>query len=184
MSDPLQFEAFVRDYQDMVFTTAYRLLADEMEAQDIAQEVFLKAYECFDDLRFSPTVGGWLKTVTRNLCLNHLTRHRSRWRLFSDLTGKREDDSDGGSLDEQFAAPEAGYPEIETADQRALLAGALDKLPAAQRVPLVLHYLEDMSYEAIAQSLNISLAKVKIDIHRGRLALQRILSRNREYRAD
>jgi RNA polymerase sigma-70 factor (ECF subfamily) len=178
MSDPLQFEAFVRDYQNMVFATAYRLLADEMEAQDIAQEVFLKAYECFDELRFSPAAGGWLKTVTRNLCLNHLTRHRSRWRLFSELAGKREDDSDLGSLDEQFIAPETGYPDLETADNRALLAGAMERLPASQRVPLVLHYLEDMSYEAIAQSLNISLAKVKIDIHRGRLALRRSLSRN------
>jgi RNA polymerase sigma-70 factor, ECF subfamily len=178
MSDPIQFEAFVRDYQDMVFATAYRLLADEMEAQDMAQEVFMKAYECFDNLRFSPTAGGWLKTVTRNLCLNHLTRHRSRWRLFSELVGKKEDDSDIGSLDEKLIASEAGYPEIETADQRTLLAGALDSLPVAHRVPLVLHYIEDMSYEAIAQSLNISLAKVKIDIHRGRLALRRILIRN------
>jgi RNA polymerase sigma-70 factor, ECF subfamily len=184
MSDPVQFEAFVRDHQNMVFTAAYRLLADEMEAQDIAQEVFLKAYECFDDLRFSPTAGGWLKTVTRNLCLNHLTRHRSRWRLFSELAGKRKDDSDLASPDEQFTDPEIPYLGLEAADNRALLAGALDKLPAAQRVPLVLHYLEDMSYEAIAQSLNISLAKVKVDIHRGRLALRRILSRNPERRAD
>ena len=178
MSDPLQFEAFVRDYQNMVFTTAYRLLADEMEAQDIAQEVFLKAYECFDNLRFSATAGGWLKTVTRNLCLNHLTRHRSRWRLFSELAGKMESDSDFGSSDEQFTAPSTSYPDLDTADQRTLLAGALDKLPAAQRAPLVLHYIENMSLEAIAQSLKISLAKVKIDMHRGRLALQRILVRS------
>jgi RNA polymerase sigma-70 factor, ECF subfamily len=178
MSDPLQFEAFVRDYQSMVFTTAYRLLADEMEAQDIAQEVFLKAYECFDDLRLSSTAGGWLKTVTRNLCLNHLTRHRSRWRLFSELAGKREDDADLGSPDEQFTTPETSYPDLEAADQRTLLAGALNKLPSGQRVPLVLHYLDDMSYEAIAQSLNISLAKVKTGMYRGRMALRRILGRN------
>jgi len=178
MSNTLQFEAFVRDYQNMVFTAAYRLLADEMEAQDIAQEVFLKAYERFDDLKLSPNCGGWLKTVTRNLCLNYLTRHRSRWHLFSDLAGRGEDDSLLGSPEEQFIAPEAGFPDLKAADHRALLAEALDKLPAAQRVPLVLHYLEDMSYEAIAQSLKISPAKVKIDIHRGRLTLRRILSCN------
>jgi RNA polymerase sigma-70 factor, ECF subfamily len=171
MSDPIQFEAFVRDYQDMVFTTAYRLLADESEAQDIAQEVFLRAYECFDDLKLSAAAGGWLKTVARNLCLNHLTRHRSRWRLFSDLATEENDNPD-----EQFAAPETGYPDIETGEQRALLAEALDRLPAFQRVPVVLHYLEEMSYEEIAQNLKISAAKVKIDIYRGRLALRRILS--------
>jgi RNA polymerase sigma-70 factor, ECF subfamily len=166
----------VRDYQNLVFTAAYRLLADEMEAQDIAQEVFLKAYERFDDLKLSPNCGGWLKTVTRNLCLNHLTRHRSRWHLFSDLAGRGEEDSRLGNPEEQFIAPETGFLDLKTADQRALLAKALDKLPAAQRVPLVLHYLEDMSYEAIAQSLKISLAKAKIDIHRGRQALRHILS--------
>ena len=85
MSNPVQFEAFMRDYQNMVYTTAYRLLADAAESQDIAQEVFLKAYERFDELKVSPTAGGWLKKVTRNMCLNHLTRHRSRWRLFSEL---------------------------------------------------------------------------------------------------
>jgi RNA polymerase sigma-70 factor, ECF subfamily len=68
MSDPIQFEAFVRDYQNMVFTTGYRLLADDMEAQDIAQEVFLRAYESFGDLSINPAAGGWLKIVTRNLC--------------------------------------------------------------------------------------------------------------------
>jgi RNA polymerase sigma-70 factor (ECF subfamily) len=180
MSNPLQFEAFMRDYQNMVFTTAYRLLADEAEAQDIAQEVFLKAYEHFGELSLSPTAGGWLKTVTRNLCLNHLTRHRARRRLFSELA--RDDDSDSGNPAETFAAPDTFSAALENRDQRALLAEALEKLPAAQRVPLVLHHLEDMSYEAIAQSLNVSLAKVRMDIHRGRLALRRILTLNPEAR--
>jgi RNA polymerase sigma-70 factor (ECF subfamily) len=174
MSDLTQFEAFVRDYQNMVFSNAYRLLADDMEAQDIAQEVFLKAYECFDDLVANPAVGGWLKIVTRNLCLNHLTRHRSRWRLFSELGSEANDDLD---IVEQFAAPDALFPDIESAEQQAQLAEALAKLPAAQRAPIVLHYIEDMDYASIAQSLNTTLTNVKINIHRGRLALRRIFSR-------
>jgi RNA polymerase sigma-70 factor (ECF subfamily) len=180
MSNPLQFEAFMRDYQNMVFSTAYRLLADETEAQDIAQEVFLKAYERFDELSGSRTVGGWLKTVTRNLCLNHLTRHRARRQLFSEMAA--DDDSGGGNPSDDFAAPDTLMPGIESAEQRALLADALEKLPAAQRVPLVLHHLEDMSYDEIARSLKISLAKVRMDIHRGRLALRRVLSLKPECR--
>jgi RNA polymerase sigma-70 factor, ECF subfamily len=177
MSDPIQFEAFVRDYQNMVFTTAYRLLAEDMEAQDIAQEVFLKAYGCFDELSANPAAGGWLKVVTRNLCLNHLTRHRSRWRLFSELFSRKEEDV---NVEELFAAPDALLPEFESAEQKAQLAEALAKLPAAQRAPLVLHYIEDMSYASIAQSLNMTLANVKINIHRGRLALRRVLSRRQD----
>ena len=63
MTDTHQFEVFMRAYQDMVYTTAVRLLGNEAEAEDISQEVFLKAYERFDELSQSPTVGGWLKTV-------------------------------------------------------------------------------------------------------------------------
>ena len=70
-------------YQNMVFSTAMRLLANPTEAQDIAQEVFLRAYERFTELGQSPTAGGWLRTVATNLSLNHLTRYRARWSFFS-----------------------------------------------------------------------------------------------------
>ena len=68
----------MRAYQDMVFSTAVRLTGNAAQAEDISQDVFLKAYEHFDRLRSSPTAGGWLKTVATHLTLNHLTRHRKR----------------------------------------------------------------------------------------------------------
>jgi RNA polymerase sigma-70 factor, ECF subfamily len=59
MTEPQQFESFVKAYQNMVFTGAARLLGNETEAEDIAQEVFLKAYERFEELRTAPRwVGG------------------------------------------------------------------------------------------------------------------------------
>lgn len=163
----------MRDYQNMVFTTAYRLLADESESEDIAQEVFLKAYDCFEELSHSSTPGGWLKTVTRNLCLNHLNRHRARYRLFSEL----ENDSapEGTDHAANLLASNSAGQDLANAEQREVLALALEKLPAAQRVPLVLHYLEDMSCEDISQALHVSPGKIKTDLHRGRLALRRIL---------
>ena len=95
MTDAEQFEAFMRNYQNMVFSTAMRLVANEAEAQDIAQEVFLKAYERFGELKDSQTVGGWLRTVARNMSLNHLSRYRSRWSFFSEMF------SGGGEEDER-----------------------------------------------------------------------------------
>src|SRR3954462_8977211 len=130
MTEPIQFEAFMRAYQNMVFSTAVRLLGNDAEAQDIAQEVFLKAYERFADLSQSPTVGGWLKTVTTNLCLNHLTRYRARWRFFSELLSRDGDDE--VTLD--IPAPEGITDKAEEADQRRLLELALQKLPTPQRV--------------------------------------------------
>src|SRR5918993_3283227 len=82
-ADP--FEAFVRRYQDMVYATAIRLLGNPMEAEDVAQTVFLRAFQRFGEIGESPAAPGWLKTVTTNACLNHLQRHRARWRLFSEM---------------------------------------------------------------------------------------------------
>ena len=78
MTDAHDFEAFVRRHQDMVYATALRLLANPAEAEDVSQNVFLKAFQRFDHLRHSEAAAGWLKAVTRNACLNHLTRSRHR----------------------------------------------------------------------------------------------------------
>src|SRR5438067_7763045 len=91
MTDPDPFEVFVRRYQDMVFATAVRLLGNQAEAEDVAQTVFLRAFQRFDQIGSSPAAGGWLKTVARNTCLNHLSRYRSRWRLFSELRRENTD---------------------------------------------------------------------------------------------
>ncbi len=171
MIEEQKFEAFMAAYQDMVFTTAMRLLGNSAEAEDISQEVFLKAYDRFAELSQSKTAGGWLKTVTRNMCLNHLSRYRARWTFFSDL--KRDDDDNEREFD--IPADDTQADDAELADKRQLLEATLQKLPPAQRIPLVLYHFEELSYEEIAVRLKLSLAKVKTDIHRGREALRKKL---------
>ncbi len=161
----------MRNYQDMVYSTAVRLLANETDAEDISQNVFLKAYEHFGDLSQSPTAGGWLKTVTTNLCLNHLSRYRARWRFFSEF--RAEDDEP--EFVESLPAPDGFEQGLAEADYRQLIETAIQKLPPAQRVPLVLFHFENQGYDEIARRLKVSLSKVKTDIHRGRLALKRYL---------
>ena len=159
-------------YQNMVFSTAMRLLANPTESEDVAQEVFLKAFERFADLSESPTAGGWLKTVATNMSLNHLTRYRSRWSFFSELL-KGGDDQDSEPI--EFAAPDTFEHDLEQADRHQVVEKALQKLPPAQRVPLVLFHLEGLSYEEIAAKLNVSLGKVKTDIFRAREAMRKRL---------
>ncbi len=161
----------MRSYQNMVFSTAIRLLGNGPDAEDVAQEVFLRAYERFAEIRDSPTAGGWLKTVTRNLCLNHLQRYRARWRFFSEMYT----DSDHEERAWDVPVEDRSVMEAGTGDRRELLEKTLQKLPASQRVPLVLYHFEDMSYEEIAARLRISLSKLKTDIHRGREALRKRL---------
>ena len=177
VSPAADFTTFMRNYQDMVFSTAARITGNDAQAEDIAQEVFLKAYENYDHLGTSPTAGGWLKTVATNLSLNHLSRYRNRWRFFSEF--KR--DSDAGESDApevEFAAPDTFFSGVDADERRALVERALEQLPEHQRVPLVLYHFEDMPYEDIARKLRVSLAKVKTDILRARAALARILARS------
>jgi len=162
----------MRSYQDMVYSTAMRLLGSDADARDVSQEVFVRAYNHFLALQGSGTAGGWLKTVTRNLCLNHLTRYRARWRMFSEFQ-RDDDDRDDRAWD--VPVEDRTVEEAAASDRRDLLEVALQKLPASQRVPLVLYHFEDLSYEEIAARLKISLSKLKTDIHRGREALRRKL---------
>jgi RNA polymerase sigma-70 factor, ECF subfamily len=161
MAEEKEFEMFIRSYQNMVFSVSARIVGNLTDAEDITQEVFLKAYDRFAELRTSGTVGGWLKTVATNLSINHLNRYRSRWRFFSEQTDPVEI---------------AAETEPEN-DRKEALELAIRKLPDSQRVPLVLFHFEEMSYEEIAAKLQVSLAKVKSDIHRGRETLKRLLTR-------
>jgi RNA polymerase sigma-70 factor (ECF subfamily) len=180
MSDALQFEAFVRKYQNLVYGTAIRLLGNAADAQDAAQTVFLRAFERFDTVVATPAAGGWLKTVTTNVCLNHLSRYRARWRLFSEMVRDDATDTEDASED-RIAAQWSPSLDLERAAQHAKLERALQRLPDQQRVPLVLFHFESKSYEDIAGLLGISLGKVKTDIHRGREALKRYLQDDEQH---
>jgi RNA polymerase sigma-70 factor, ECF subfamily len=179
---------FMRDYQDMVFATARRLTASDATAQDISQDVFLKAWEHFASLRERVGAGGWLKTVTLRLSLNHLGRYRRRWRFFSELlpaagSGSSSDssaqDASEGQVEFAVDALDRVFNTLADAQRDARVRMALARLPDAQRVPLVLFHYEEHSYQQIAADLEISVAKVKTDILRGRVALAKLLQENR-----
>jgi RNA polymerase sigma-70 factor, ECF subfamily len=171
MTNAEQFETLMRNYQNMVFSTAMRLLANQSEAEDVTQEVFLKAYENFDRLNGNPSAGGWLKTVATNLSLNHLSRYRSRWSFFSELFGSGDDEVN----EREFPADDDVEAALMKTERCAQVEQVLQELAPAQRVPLVLYHLEELGYEEIAAKLGVSLGKVKTDISRGREVLRRKL---------
>jgi RNA polymerase sigma-70 factor (ECF subfamily) len=172
MTDADRFEVFVREYQDMVFATAVRLLGNPAEAEDVAQTVFLRAFQRFAALSTSATAAGWLKTVTTNLSLNHLSRYRARWQFFSEID--RPDDEEGYAA--RLPSASSVERDLERGDEHARLERAVRDLPDHQRVPLVLFHFDGMSYQEIASTLGVSLGKVKTDIHRGRECLRKELS--------
>jgi len=169
-----EFTKFMRTYQNMVFSTAARLSGNDAQAEDIAQEVFLRAHKRFDELRDNPRAAGWLKTVATNLTFTHLSRYRKRWVFFSQMQPDDAADEDP-VLD--FADGHSVAEEVHADERHEYVEAAMRELPEHQRVPLVLFHFEEMPYEDIARRLSVSLPKVKTDIHRARLALARILER-------
>jgi RNA polymerase sigma-70 factor (ECF subfamily) len=147
-----EFTKFMRTYQNMVFSTAARLSGNDAQAEDIAQEVFLRAHRTF----------------------THLSRYRKRWVFFSQLQSADETDEDP-VLD--FASDESVIEEVRADERHDYVEAALSELPEHQRVPLVLFHFEDLPYEDIAKRLGVSLPKVKTDIHRARAALAKVLER-------
>ena len=164
----------MRAYQDMVFSTAARLAGNDTQAEDISQEVFIRAYEHFSDLRGSVTAGGWLKTVTTNLTLNYLSRYRKRWRLFSEMRSSTQDGEDDG-VELDWEVPDTILADLSAEQRSVIVDAALKQLPEHQRLPLVLYHFEDMSYQEIADKLSVSLTKIKTDIRRARAALLPLL---------
>jgi RNA polymerase sigma-70 factor, ECF subfamily len=160
----MDFTAFVREHQDMVYSTALRIVGSVQDAEDIAQNVFVKAHGRFGELSANPSAGGWLRTLARNESINHYNRYQKRWKFFSSF----------GREDGEAYEPAAQEQEDSWMHERLdVLKKALLELPAAYRAPLVLYHYEDCSYEEIAANLKISLAKVKVDIHRGRSMLRK-----------
>jgi RNA polymerase sigma-70 factor (ECF subfamily) len=151
------------------------LAGNDAQAEDIAQEVFLRAFEHFSDLRTSVTAGGWLKTVTTNLSLNYLNRYRKRWRLFSEMRPATAEDSDDVA-EIEWEVPDTLMSDLSAEQRSVVVEQALRRLPDHQRLPLVLYHFEDLSYQEIAAKLNISLTKVKTDIRRARAALLPVLA--------
>src|SRR5262249_3281616 len=122
MTDAESFEAFVRRYQDMVFATAVRLLGNPADAEDAAQTVVLRAFERYAQLAGRPAAGGWLKTTARNVCLNHLSRYRARWRFFSEMDANRDT---GESYEDGLESRVSRALEDEHLDRRERLEQAI-----------------------------------------------------------
>lgn len=176
MGDLQQFEVFMQQHQDMVYAVAVRLLSSTAEAEDVAQETFLRAYEHFAAVQHYERPDAWLRTVTTRLCLNYLERYRARWKFFSEF-GEADE---SGHKEMEIPIEETQTQGADDAVRSELLDQALRQLPDAQRVPLVLYHLENVPYEDIARQTGLPLGTVKTNIHRGRQALARYLRKQQE----
>lgn len=156
------FGELVRRYQSSVFGVCYRLMGHRQEAEDMAQEAFLRAYQRLDRYDSQRPFGPWVRRVAANVCLNQLQRKRPPQVALEDET------------DEPVFPAEPG-PEArrETRERDERLWEAIGLLSPPQRAAIELRHFHAMTYEEIAHELRISLSEVKTHLFRARRALAR-----------
>ena len=154
------FGELVRRYQASVFNVCYRLLGERREAEDMAQEAFVRAYERFVTFDASKPFGPWVRRVAANVCLNHLQRAAA---ISVPLDDERDGQPPGGESD-----PEAARVVAESAEA---VRAALLALPPRYRAAVELRHFQDMSYDEIAATLRIPLSDVKSHLFRARRLL-------------
>jgi len=170
-NDLSAFEELVRLYQNKVYALCNHLSGNRDDAQDLAQEVFIRAYRGLGGFRNEADFGTWLHRITVNVWLN-LKRKKNGQPLVSLDEPYRG--SDGGEIEREVAA-EDGDPiqALEEKEFRGLVRVALDSLSEEHRAVLVLREIEGYSYEEVSRLLGCSLGTVKSRLSRAREAMKR-----------
>ena len=159
--DTSAFERLVRRHQRRVLANCRHITKAKNDAEDLAQEVFVKAYFSLERFEGRSTFKTWLARVKANHCLNYLRRQRG-------VSYVELDDSDDVSQDDRLRQAPVALRELELRDERARITSVLDALSDTLRVPLVLREVDGLSYEEIAETLGIGLSAAKMRITRGR----------------
>lgn len=167
------FEALVAKYQDRVFNLVLRMTGRQADAEELAQETFLKALSKIGQFRGSSSFYTWLFRIAANLAISHRRRAgRIRFRPLDshDEMGESGDGSRAGALPSlRTPAPDAAAMAAET-NQR--LAEALEELDEEFRIVVILRDVEDMDYTQIAHVLELPEGTVKSRLHRARCMLR------------
>lgn len=159
------FETLVNRHQRRVLTNCRHLTRSD-DAEDLAQEVFVKAFFALRRFEGRSRFGTWIGRIKVNHCLNHLRKRKDR--VFVDV-----DDPATAAAPELVVEPDVARRVAGEAG-RERVREILERLPATLRVPLILRDLDELSYQEIAEELGIGLSAVKMRIKRGREMFRRL----------
>jgi len=159
------FEELVKRHQGRIVADCRFLTRDDGYSEDLAQEVFVKAYFARQTFEGRSTFRSWLQRIKVNHCLNHLKQHQQRDPVSIDTETVE-------SFEQMHVAANAER-ELETADARKKIEAILQTMPATLRVPLVMRDMDELSYEEIAAALGLGLSAVKMRIKRARELFRR-----------
>lgn len=159
-----RFGELVERYEAKLLRYARKFLLDPEDAQDIVQDVFIKAYENFQSFDVTRKFSPWIYRIAHNEFVNELKKRESRKTMFT---------IDFDTLFPYLQASDTADRLALERDTREILEKHLDKLDAKYREPLILYYLESMDYREIADILRIPVSTVGVRLARARTMLQK-----------
>lgn len=170
-NDLFAFEELVRIHQNRVYALCLQLSGSRDDAQDLAQEAFIRAYRALGNFRNEADFGTWLHRITVNVWLNFRRKNSRGQPVSLDEPYRGED----GSEVQHEVAAEDGDPlqALEELEFRSLVRAALDSLSEEHRAVLVLREIEGYSYEEVSRMLGCSLGTVKSRLSRAREIMRR-----------
>jgi RNA polymerase sigma-70 factor, ECF subfamily len=160
--DAAAFSKLVEAYQKPVYNLAYRLLGNSVEAEDAAQEAFIRAYTRLETYDPSRKFSSWILSISSHYCIDMLRRRRGNIMSVDELPPMVD-----------LSMPKAMQPEqVVIQDQVAdEVQQLLDTLAPSYRTPVILRYWYDMSYKEIAETMSVTESTIKTRLHRARAKL-------------
>ncbi|ARU60402.1 RNA polymerase sigma factor SigW [Tumebacillus avium] len=166
--DRLAFAELVELYKDKLYNLGYRMLGNPQEAEDIAQEAFLRAYANLNKYNANHKFSTWIYRIATNLCIDRIRKKKADYSLDAEVDG-----IEGGDMYSRLKSP-GDTPEQAAVrnEARQEVQDAIEALPDNYRTAVILKYLHDLSLQEISEILEVPVSTVKTRIHRGREALR------------
>ncbi|MEM7032412.1 MAG: sigma-70 family RNA polymerase sigma factor [Chloroflexota bacterium] len=169
--DRVAFAKIVEAYQGPVFNLCYRMLGDRTEAEDAAQEAFIKVFLKLDSYDEKRKFSSWLFSIASHYCIDRLRKRRVQLVSWDELPPWRWSPSDGKPQ------PEEAMVAVETSQE---IRDLIESLPADYRAAVVLKYWHEMPYEEIAEALDTTVSAIKSRLFRARKMMATAASQARE----
>jgi len=164
--DKAAFDAYYREHYRRVYGLCRRMLGQTVDAEDATQEVFMRGYRSFGRYRSQDPFGPWINTIASNYCIDVLRGNRRVRDLFSAQ----------GEADEAPSPLENGAAPLIREEDSEAVNQAVEALPEQYRLPIVLAYYSDATYDEIADTLGITTNHVGVLLLRGRKKLRAALA--------
>jgi RNA polymerase sigma-70 factor, ECF subfamily len=162
-----KYRILVDRYSSVVFHVVRRFEKDEDEVKELAQEIFVKAYERIDGFKKESSFSTWLYSIAMNHCRDYAKNIRRGNKRFSEM--------EPGYIESTMSEERTPYLRLEMKEWKSLLKAAIQKLSLDYSEPFLMKYRDGMSYEVMSEQTGVSVSALKVRVHRARKELKDLL---------